>query len=367
MGPSGSGKTTLLNYLASRPAANDSTTSGNLLINGAPPSAGALRSLTRFVEQEDALVGALTARETLHFASRLAGARGDHGARIDELLDAFGLRDQADTLVGTALTKKGLSGGQKRRLGVASQLITRPKALFLDEPTSGLDSVASWEVVKYLRAVAKREGVSLISIFPIAHGFCLRCFAWGRTAMEIKKKKKKWKAWELTERCSFQLIVIASIHQPSTATFNLFDKLLLLSHGKMHYFGPVSAVAEHYASLGCPVPLHVNPAEFLLELVNTDFASERETALQRLEEMHRAWDGSRRAKELAAAVAYTGQNASMAVEFDEVDKKPGLPRVVLTLLHRSFIKSYRDVVVYGVRLAMYTGEESLLPSSLSDH
>jgi len=64
--------------------------------------------------------------------------------RIQGLLDSFGLRGQAETLVGTPI-RKGISGGQKRRLSVASQLITGPKIMFLDEPTSGLDSAASWE------------------------------------------------------------------------------------------------------------------------------------------------------------------------------------------------------------------------------
>jgi ABC-type multidrug transport system ATPase subunit len=116
-------------------------------------------------------------RETLYFASRLSttnttivttstgkGGRGketwqDRVARIEGLLDAFGLREQRDVLVGTPL-RKGISGGQKRRLGVASQLITAPKVLVLDEPTSGLDSVAGWEVVRFLRGVARRERVS---------------------------------------------------------------------------------------------------------------------------------------------------------------------------------------------------------------
>ncbi|GAB1320197.1 hypothetical protein MFIFM68171_10407 [Madurella fahalii] len=313
MGPSGSGKTTLLNHLASRPTTTASTSSGQLLINGRPPAPSTLRNIARFVEQDDALLGSLTIRETLHFASHLASSSAslparERIARIDGLLDAFGLREQADTLVGTPL-RKGISGGQKRRLGVASQLITGPKVLFLDEPTSGLDSVAGWEVVRYLGALARREG----------------------------------------------LIVIASIHQPSTSTFNLFDKVMLLSQGKMHYFGPVSAVTEHYEGLGYQVPVHVNPAEFLLELVNTDFASDRASAVQRLQEMHRAWAGSRRAKELAAAVADSQEKRSEDVQLEAAEKKPNMLSVVLTLLHRSFVKSYRDVVVYGVRLAMYTG------------
>ncbi|KAL2260214.1 hypothetical protein VTK26DRAFT_5864 [Humicola hyalothermophila] len=327
MGPSGSGKTTLLDFLASRPT-HAASAAGSVLVNGSSSSAlarPAFRGITRFVEQDDALIGALTVRETLYFASRLSssssssssssrrGGRTEEGrevtARVEALLGAFGLRNQADALVGTPL-RKGISGGQKRRVGVAGQLVTGPRVLFLDEPTSGLDSVAGWEVVRYLRAVAKRN----------------------------------------------KLIVIASIHQPSTSTFNLFDKLLLMSHGKMHYFGPVSAVASHFESLGHQVPIHVNPAEFILELTNTDFSSDKGAAMRRLDQMQLAWAGSERARELAAAVASVERAGSgTAVDLGTLEKKPGLFSQVVTLLHRSFVKSYRDVVAYGIRLAMYTG------------
>ncbi|KJK85807.1 hypothetical protein H633G_10352, partial [Metarhizium anisopliae BRIP 53284] len=181
MGPSGCGKTTLLNVLARRPT-NASDVQAKVLINGNQVSQSAFRQLTCFVEQEDALIGSLTVRETLEFSSRLASTsslpRKERILRIDSLLASFGLTAQASTLIGTPI-RKGISGGQKRRVGVASQLITSPRILFLDEPTSGLDSAASREVVSYLRAVARRHA----------------------------------------------LIVVCSIHQPSTATFNLFDRL----------------------------------------------------------------------------------------------------------------------------------------------
>lgn len=68
------------------------------------------------------------------------------------------MRQQADALIGTPV-RKGISGGQKRRVGVASQLITGPKILFLDEPTSGLDSAASHEVISYVKSVAQQYKV----------------------------------------------------------------------------------------------------------------------------------------------------------------------------------------------------------------
>ena len=82
--------------------------------------------------------------------------------RVDGLIESFGLRQQANSIIGTPI-RKGISGGQKRRVSVASQLITAPKILFLDEPTSGLDSAASFEVISFVKEVAKRNNVSIIS------------------------------------------------------------------------------------------------------------------------------------------------------------------------------------------------------------
>ncbi|CVK94323.1 hypothetical protein FPRO04_06922 [Fusarium proliferatum] len=310
MGPSGCGKTTLLNVLARRPT-NASSAEAEVNINGNHLSLAEFREVSCFVEQEDALIGSLTVRETLEFSSRLASSsslsKKERIVRINNLLESFGLVEQANTLIGTPI-RKGISGGQKRRVGVASQLITSPKLLFLDEPTSGLDSAASLEVVKYLRDVAKRNN----------------------------------------------LIVICSIHQPSTSTFNLFDKLLLLSGGKTHYFGPVNSVAAYYSEVGSPLPQYVNPAEHLLELVNIDFAQDRGEATRDLETLQAAWQNSRQASEVKTTIK-SAESLGGDWNIDAIEKRPSMFSLTLTLLHRSFIKSYRDVVAYGIRIAMYLG------------
>ena len=116
------------------------------------------------MEQEDALIGSLTVRETLMFAARLSlsptVSKRERSRRVDTLLDQFGLSKQADDLVGTPI-RKGISGGQKRRLSVAAQLISAPKVLLLDEPTSGLDSAAAFEVVWHLKRTAQKYKVSM--------------------------------------------------------------------------------------------------------------------------------------------------------------------------------------------------------------
>ena len=248
MGPSGGGKTTLLNVLAHRPAGAIEVLS-TVLINNQAPSQSDIRKLSSYVECDDPLVGALTVKETLDFAARLSlsGSRtaAERMRRVNELLQAFGLSEQANTIIGT-LVRKGISTGQKRRVSVAAQLISAPKVLFLDEPTSGLDSEASFNVMSFVRDVAKANN----------------------------------------------LIVVTSIHQPSTMTFELFDKVLLLSGGKTCYTGPTQAVKPYFDGIGYPMPNLTNPADFMLRLTNTDFERDAVAGRARLDEIHGAWNSS---------------------------------------------------------------------------
>ncbi len=197
------------------------------------------------------------------------------------------------------------------RLSVASQLVTSPKILFLDEPTSGLDSAASHEVMSYISTVAKQH----------------------------------------------QIIVIASIHQPSGATFAIFDRVLLLSEGKTCFSGSTSEVSSYFARIGRPIPIHINPAEFVLDLVSTDFAKDSVFAQQQLSNIHDSWNQSPERTILLSQIP----------EYDVSEKRrdPSAlplptatrqsPYAPLILLHRNFIKSHRDLLAYGTRLFMYLG------------
>ena len=268
-----------------------------------------------YVEQDDSLIGSLTVKETVDFAARLSlpstVSKQERMARVKGLITAFGLDRQADIIVGTPI-RKGISGGQKRRLGVTSQLITSPKILFLDEPTSGLDSAASYEVMSFIREVAKQHN----------------------------------------------LIVIASIHQPSTTTFELFDQLLLLSHGKTCYFGTTAKLRGYFAGISYPIPSHTNPSEYLLDLVNDDFSKDKQASHDQLRTIFTSWDQSAEVATLKAQVSkLDGQheNGSDGASSRPSASGPGALMLSLILLQRNFIKSYRDVVAYGVRIAMYFG------------
>jgi energy-coupling factor transporter ATP-binding protein EcfA2 len=222
-------------------------------------------------------------------------------------MQAFGLVHQGNTIIGT-LVKKGISTGQKRRTSVAAQLISAPKILFLDEPTSGLDSEASFNVISFIRDVLKAN----------------------------------------------KLIVISSIHQPSTTTFELFDKLLLLSGGKTCYFGQIRDVKPYFDSIGFLMPNLTNPADFMLSLTNIDFERDTEAARARIAKIKDSWGSSPRASDETP----TATDLSLLSEAGLAIQKPNKNSVIMatqTLLHRSWIKSRRDILVYGVRFFMCLG------------
>lgn len=131
---------------------------------------------SRYVEQEDSLIGSLTVKETVDYSRKFSGL--DDSRQIMEILHLLGLQEQADIRVGTPL-QKGISGGQKRRLSVACQIVGQPSLLFLDEPTSGLDSTAAHQVVKAIRESAKALNIMVICRYispPRRHSICsTRC------------------------------------------------------------------------------------------------------------------------------------------------------------------------------------------------
>ena len=224
MGPSGAGKTTLLNALSRR----GPLTAGEVRYGGTPWDAG-LRRRVAVVEQEDVVAQQLTVLETLTFASllrlpaRSASERAAGAARVAELISLLKLDGAQHTRVGdaTAAESRGISGGERKRLCIALELLPRPQLLFCDEPTSGLDASMALVVATALAALATEQNVT----------------------------------------------VLASIHQPSSQTFGAFSSLLLLDSGHAVYSGPAQEAAVHFAALGQPCPLGWSHADWLLEVI----------------------------------------------------------------------------------------------------
>ena len=104
------------------------------------------------------------------------------------------------------------------------------------------------------------------------------------------------------------------------------------------------------------MPLYVNPAEFLLSITSTDFAGSDDGAQGTLDKIHADWKASEAAFHISAAIQETSQGhkddpALLSKSYSGTSSF----QIILALLHRSFIKSYRDVVAYGIRFAMYVG------------
>ena len=220
VGPSGAGKSSLLDVLSGRK--NTGTVQGTVLVNGLAPDRDFKRR-TGYVTQDDCLMGNLTVRETFRFHAALKMPRGttaeQREQRIQAVLDELALTRVADQYVGTQF-RRGVSGGEKKRVSIGCELLTDPALLFLDEPTSGLDAFNSLSVLKTLRRLAER----------------------GRT-------------------------VICTIHQPRSSIYELFDQLMVLSLGRTVYFGPAAQVTPYFDHLGYHCPQYSNPADFLIDTV----------------------------------------------------------------------------------------------------
>ncbi|KAF2283971.1 hypothetical protein GH714_017682 [Hevea brasiliensis] len=211
--------------IAGRLSSNTQQT-GEILINGHKVTLAF--GTSAYVTQDDTLMTTLTVREAVYYSAQLQlpdfMSISEKKQRAEMTIREMGLQDSVDTRIGGWSTK-GLSGGQKRRVSICIEILTRPKLLFLDEPTSGLDSAASYHVMKRIVRLAKRDG---------------------RT-------------------------VIASIHQPSSEVFELFHNLCLLSYGRTVYFGPVSIAEKFFSSNGFPCPSLRNPSDHYLRTINKDF------------------------------------------------------------------------------------------------
>ncbi|XP_031575212.1 protein white-like isoform X2 [Actinia tenebrosa] len=158
MGASGAGKTTLMNVLAHRNIGNVKVM-GSVMVNNTPVGLN-INSISAYVQQEDLFIGTLTVREHLTFHALLRMdkhvSRADRLRRVEEVLLELGLVKCADTLIGIPGRMRGISGGEKKRLAFASEVLTDPSILFADEPTSGLDSFMAQNVVSTLQRLASQ-------------------------------------------------------------------------------------------------------------------------------------------------------------------------------------------------------------------
>jgi ABC-type multidrug transport system ATPase subunit len=220
LGSSGTGKTTLLNVLSGV----EKPSSGGVRLNGYDISSEEIQGSIGYIPQDDLLIEELTVYENLYFNARLCfknlGKEEIH-EKVEQTLERLGLLSRKDLKVGSAFNKT-ISGGQRKRLNIALELIREPSVLFVDEPTSGLSSRDSENVMDLLR--------------------------------------------ELTLMGKLIFVVI---HQPSSEIFKMFDNTIIMDEGgyMVYYGNPVEAVMyfklldnQINSQVGeCPVCGNVNP------------------------------------------------------------------------------------------------------------
>ncbi|EGD76064.1 ATP-binding cassette [Salpingoeca rosetta] len=220
LGSSGSGKTTLIDCLSGRKTVG--ALHGEVFVNDEPRSYLNFKWITGYVMQQDALYPTLTVRETLVFAANMLLQEPRHRRleRVDRVIRELGLTDVQDSFVGEDM-RRGVSGGEKKRVAVAIQLIHNPPVLFLDEANTGLDTYSSLLLMRQLRRVAMEH-----------------------------------------QRC-----IITTVHQPRSSLFELFDDIMILSKGAVVYNGPREHILSTFAAHGCTCPAQANPADFLIDTV----------------------------------------------------------------------------------------------------
>jgi ABC-type multidrug transport system ATPase subunit len=312
MGPSGSGKSTLLDALAGRLSSNTQQT-GEILINGRREKLAF--GTSAYVTQDDTLMTTLTVKEAVYYSAQLqlpdSMPISEKKERAEKTIKEMGLQDALNTRIGGG-NVKGLSGGQKRRVSICIEILTRPKLLFLDEPTSGLDSAASYHVMNRIVQLARHDG---------------------RT-------------------------VIASIHQPSSEVFKLFHNLCLLSAGRTVYSGPVSMVEQFFASNGFPCPPIQNPSDHYLRTINKDFDDGDEEKVldgisieQAINILVKSYKTSETCKQIERMVSKIPQQKGPALKKKGSQASFIMQSLVLT--KRSSVNMYRDLGYYWLRLGVY--------------
>ena len=253
MGGSGTGKTTLLSLLNGSLKPQE----GSITINGHDISEPKAKDLIGFVPQDDLLIEELTVYQNLWFTAKLCFEGmpdADIDRRVMKTLKDLGLDAAKDLKVGSAINKY-ISGGQRKRLNIALELIREPAVLFLDEPTSGLSSADTEKVINLL-----------------------------------KEQTLKGK------------LIVVNIHQPSSDVYKLFDRLWLLDKGGYPVFdgNPIDAItyfkeAANYADAetsACPMCGNVNP-EIVLNIIdekvlnsNGELSDERKLSPQDWHELY---------------------------------------------------------------------------------
>ncbi|KAJ2806959.1 hypothetical protein H4R21_000663 [Coemansia helicoidea] len=264
LGPSGAGKTTLLNILAGR--IEGGVLSGQVTFRGRRRVPGVFKRRVAYVEQEDMMYPMLTVEETIMFAARLRLADRSYTQlqkveRVASIMHQLRLSHVKGSKIGDALSR-GVSGGERKRVSIGVGLVTDPDMIVLDEPTSGLDSNSAEMVVELVRDITRSRGIASIM----------------------------------------------TVHQPNANMLACFDRVLLLSQGRLVFFGPAADAIDYFESRGYPCPLRQNPADFFIDMMSLNNRSPQdlEASRRRIEHLAQSFSGAKTAAAGERSLSYGG-------------------------------------------------------------
>ncbi|KAK8947735.1 ABC transporter G family member 25 [Platanthera guangdongensis] len=312
LGPSGSGKSTLLTILAGRlPRPHG----GAVLANGRRATRSVFRRVG-YVPQDDVLYPHLTVRETLTYCAMLKLPRERVRPAVEAVMEELGLNGCGGTAVGGAFVR-GVSGGERKRVAIGHEMLVNPSAVVVDEPTSGLDATAAGRMVATLVGMARR----------------------GRA-------------------------VVASVHQPASRVYRMFDAVMLMAEGRCLYYGRGRDAVDYFVSVGFSPEPFVNPADFMLDLANgvtqidceADAAEKARIKLSLVSSYNAVLAPTVKASvnaSIAASIAASGESARTGIERSGEEPKD-FTRIswfeeVAVLLRRS-IKERRHETFNSIRV-----------------
>ncbi|TNM99532.1 hypothetical protein fugu_012565 [Takifugu bimaculatus] len=243
-----SGKTTLLDAVAGR-IGNAGTLLGDVFINGRKIKREKFQDCFSYVLQSDNLLSYLTVEETLTYTAQLALQRHSAEAirkKVSSVMAELSLTHVAHSVIGGRFFP-GISGGERRRVSIASQLLQNPRVILLDEPTTGLDSMTANQIVGLLAELARRNR-----------------------------------------------IVIVTIHQPRSELFRVFSRIAIMSRGELVFCGQPEEMVTFFSQCGYECPEYCNPFDIYVDFTSVDTRnSEREAAtFSRMQEIASAYQSS---------------------------------------------------------------------------
>ncbi|KAM7343551.1 brown isoform 2-T2 [Cochliomyia hominivorax] len=376
LGCSGAGKTTLLAAISQRLRGN---LSGEIVVNGVVTERPDMIRISSFLPQFEINVQTFTAYEHLYFMSHFKMHRKttklQKHERVNDLLLAVGLKDVAHTRI------QQLSGGERKRLSLAEELITDPPFLFCDEPTTGLDSYNAYTVVKTLRHLCTRHRVMAPSLTALygedsytspSDSSSSRNSPHSSIEMDtFDSDLPSLKALNKSPNGRYKKAIICSIHQPTSDIFELFTHIILMDAGRIIYQGRTEEALESFTRLGFSVPQNCNPADFYLKTISDSHTKRNDGEL--IKAKYSLQISGLYSNSWLLPKPYSGEYLTNMKNF----KKIWWPFQVYLLLKRFVMEDTRNMkqglyslgffMITSLTLAiMYSGVEGLTQTSIQD-